>query len=264
MSSKISMKQMLEAGVHFGHRTYAWNPQMAPYIYGERERVHIINLEHTYRRLMEALNFIGQLASRKGRVLFVGTKPTASEVIRMQAERCGMPYVDHRWLGGMLTNYKTVRQSIKRLKELETLRDTGALGRMIKKEALQLTRELSKLEQSLGGIKDMGGLPDALFIIDVGFEKIAVAEAKRLHIPIVGIVDTNNSPDGIDYSVPGNDDSVRAINLYATAVADCILDAKSVAIQPADSAQETQKAEIDVDPALVNLQANPEVAPKTE
>lgn len=225
--STLSMHAMLQAGVHFGHKTHYWNPKMAPFIFGEREKIHIINLEETVKHFEAALNFISRVVARKGKVLFVGTKPPAREIIREQATRCGMPYVDHRWLGGMLTNFKTVRQSIKRLKDLEALKASGGFERMIKKEALQLSRELEKLERSLGGIKDMNGLPEALFIIDVGYERIAVLEANRLHIPVVGVVDTNNSPDGIDFMIPGNDDSSRAIEFYARTVADCILDAKT-------------------------------------
>ena len=218
---KVSMRELLEAGAHFGHRTRFWNPKMAEYIFGARNKIHVINLEKT----MPLLN-VGRLASNRAKILFVGTKRAAQESIREQATRCGMPYVDHRWLGGMLTNYKTVRQSIFRLKELKKLRDEGGFHSMIKKEALVLTRELEKLDRSLGGIEDMGGLPDALFVVDVGFEHIAVEEARRLKIPVIGVVDTNNSPDHIDYIIPGNDDSMRAIEIYVRAVADAILDAK--------------------------------------
>ena len=223
---KVSMRELLEAGAHFGHRTRFWNPKMEQYIFGARNKIHIINLEKTLPLLNDSLNYIGRLASNKAKILFVGTKRAAQETIREQATRCGMPYVDHRWLGGMLTNYKTVRQSIFRLKELQKLREDGSLNAMIKKEALMLTRELEKLERSLGGIQDMGGLPDALFVVDVGFEHIAVEEARRLKIPVIGIVDTNNDPDPIDYIIPGNDDSMRAIEIYVRAVADSILDAQ--------------------------------------
>lgn len=222
-----TMRQMFEAGVHFGHRTRHWNPKMAPYIYGARDKIHIINLELTLPLYKEGLNYLSGLVSKRGKVLFVGTKRAAQEIIKEQAIRCGMPYVNHRWLGGMLTNYRTVRQSIKRLKELETMSLDGTFQRIPKKEALQLTRELAKLERSLGGIKDMAGLPDALFVIDVGHEHIAVSEAQKLSIPIVGIVDTNHSPDGIDRVIPGNDDAIRAVELYVTGVADAILDAKN-------------------------------------
>lgn len=223
----VSMRDMLKAGVHFGHRTRFWNPKMAPYIFGARNKIHVIDLEQTIPLFDDALNFAGKLAANKGNILFVGTKRASQEIIRNAARRCGMPYVDHRWLGGMLTNYKTVRQSIRRLKDLEKMRDEGAFDRMIKKEALGLSRELDKLECSLGGIKDMGSLPDALFVIDVGYEKIAIQEAKRLKIPVIGIVDTNNSPDDIDYIVPGNDDSMSAIKIYADTLANTIIDARA-------------------------------------
>lgn len=219
----VTMRQMLEAGVHFGHQTRYWNPKMGEYIFGARNKIHIINLEKTLPLFIEALNFIGGLAAKRGKILFVGTKRAAQDIIKEQAIRCGMPYVNHRWLGGMLTNYRTVRQSIKRLKELEAMSQDGTFNRLIKKEALELTRELAKLERSLGGIKEMGSLPDALFVIDVGHEKIAIAEAKRLGIPVIGVVDTNHTPDNIDYIIPGNDDSSRAITLYTSAVADAIL-----------------------------------------
>lgn len=222
----VSMRELLEAGAHFGHRTRFWNPKMAEYIFGARNKIHIINLEKTMPMMNDVLNYVGRLGSNKAKILFVGTKRAAQESIRTHAKRCGMPYVDHRWLGGMLTNYKTVRQSIIRLKELKELRDKGAFASMIKKEALMLSRELEKLERGLGGIEDMGGLPDALFVIDVGFEHIAVEEARRLKIPVIGIVDTNNSPDNIDYVIPGNDDSMRAIDIYVRCVADAILDGK--------------------------------------
>lgn len=222
----LSMRQMLEAGVHFGHQTRYWNPKMAPFIFGHRNKIHIINLEKTLPLFEQALNFVGGLAAKRGKILFVGTKRAAQDIIKEQATRCGMPYVNHRWLGGMLTNYRTVRQSIKRLKELEAMSQDGTFNRLIKKEALELSRELVKLERSLGGIKEMGSLPDAIFVIDVGHEKIAIAEAKRLGIPVIGVVDTNHSPDDIDYLIPGNDDSSRAISLYTSAVADAILSGK--------------------------------------
>ncbi len=222
----ISMRELLEAGAHFGHRTRFWNPKMSDYIFGSRNQIHIINLEKTIPMMDEALNYVGRLASNKAKILFVGTKRAAQGSIREHAKRCGMPYVDHRWLGGMLTNYKTVRQSIFRLKELKKLSDDGAFNGMIKKEALMLTRELEKLERSLGGIQDMGGLPDALFVVDVGFEHIAVEEARRLKIPVIGVVDTNNNPDNIDYIIPANDDSMRAVDIYVRSVADAILDAR--------------------------------------
>lgn len=221
-----SMRELLEAGAHFGHRTRFWNPKMVDYIFGSRNKIHIINLEKTLPALTDATNYVGRLAANKAKILFVGTKRAAQESIREHAKRCGMPYVDHRWLGGMLTNWKTVRQSIFRLKELKEMRDKGLFAGMIKKEALMLTRELEKLERGLGGIEDMGGLPDALFVVDVGFEHIAVEEARRLKIPVIGIVDTNNSPAHIDYVIPGNDDSMRAVDIYVRCIADAILDAK--------------------------------------
>jgi len=236
--SNISMKQLLEAGAHFGHRTRFWNPKMSQYIFGSRNKIHIIDLEQTLPMLKDAANFIGRMASHKAKILFVGTKRAAQDVIKEQAKRCGMPYVNHRWLGGMLTNYKTVRQSLYRLKELKKMQQEGVFESMIKKEALMLQRELEKLERSLGGIEDMGGLPDALFVIDVGFEHIAVQEARKLRIPVIGVVDTNNDPHGIDYIIPANDDSMRAVQLYVTYVADAILDAKqgqTVASQKSDS-----------------------------
>ncbi|AUH73993.1 30S ribosomal protein S2 [Legionella sainthelensi] len=222
----ISMRELLEAGAHFGHRTRFWNPEMGEYIFGSRNKIHIINLEKTMVMLNDVVNYVGRLASNKAKILFVGTKRAAQESIREHAKRCGMPYVDHRWLGGMLTNYKTVRQSIFRLKELKEMKEKGLFNDMIKKEALMLTRELEKLERGLGGIENMGGLPDALFVVDVGFEHIAVEEAHRLRIPVIGIVDTNNSPKNIDYIIPGNDDSMRAVDIYVRCVADAILDAK--------------------------------------
>ena len=219
----VSMRQMLEAGVHFGHQTRFWNPKMAPYIFGDRSKIHIINLEKSLPLFKDAINFIGSMAANRGKILFVGTKRSAQEVIREEATRCGMPFVNHRWLGGMLTNWKTVKQSIKRLNEIATMQTDGTFSKLTKKEALTLTREMEKLERSLGGIKDMGGVPDAVFIIDVGHEKIAVAEAKKLGIPVIGVVDTNNSPDNIDYIIPGNDDAIRAIRLYAQGMADAII-----------------------------------------
>jgi small subunit ribosomal protein S2 len=224
------MRQMLEAGVHFGHQTRFWNPKMAPFIYGHRNKIHIINLEKTQPLLDEAMKFVRQLAANRGTILFVGTKRQAGEIIAAEAERCGMPYVDARWLGGMLTNFKTVKSSIKRLKELQTQQADGGLEQMSKKEALMLTREIEKLEKSIGGIADMNALPDALFVIDVGYHKIAVAEANKLGIPVVGVVDTNHSPDGIEYVIPGNDDSAKAVTLYARAVADAVLEGKANAV----------------------------------
>ncbi|MFP4154654.1 MAG: 30S ribosomal protein S2 [Halothiobacillaceae bacterium] len=224
--ANISMRQMIEAGVHFGHQTRYWNPGMAPYIFGQRNRIHIINLEKTVPMFNDALNYLGKQVAGGGSVLFVGTKRSAREAIAEQAARCGMPYVNHRWLGGMMTNFRTVKQSIRRLKTLQTMAEDGSLERLSKKEALMLTREKDKLERSLGGIQDMERLPDALFVIDVGHENIAITEARKLGIPVVGVVDTNNSSNGVDYVIPGNDDAIRAIQLYTTAVADAILEAK--------------------------------------
>jgi small subunit ribosomal protein S2 len=225
--ANVSMRQMLEAGVHFGHQTRYWNPKMAPYIFGARNKIHIVNLERTLPMHNDAMNFCGKLASKGGRILFVGTKRAAREATAEAAIHCGMPYVNHRWLGGMLTNFKTVRQSIKRLKDLETMSQDGTFERLAKKEVIVLGREMSKLERSLGGIKDMPALPDALFVIDVGHEKIAVQEARKLGIPVIGVVDTNNSPEGVDYIIPGNDDAIRAIKLYADSAATAILEGRS-------------------------------------
>lgn len=225
--SNVSMRELLEAGAHFGHRTRYWNPKMGEYIFGSRNKIHIINLEKTMPMLKDVVNYVGRLSANKAKILFVGTKRAAQDSIREHARRCGMPYVDHRWLGGMLTNYKTVRQSIFRLKELKEMKEKGLFEGMIKKEALMLDRELEKLERGLGGIENMGGLPDALFVVDVGFEHIAVEEARRLKIPVIGIVDTNNSPDNIDYIIPGNDDSMRAVDIYVRCIADAILDGKN-------------------------------------
>jgi small subunit ribosomal protein S2 len=222
----VSMRQMLEAGVHFGHQTRFWHPKMAPYIFGERNKIHIINLEKTVPLFGDAMSFIGRMAAKRGKVLFIGTKRAAQEAVAREAARCGMPYVNRRWLGGMLTNFKTVKQSIKRLKELEDRITSGALDRITKREALQIKREHAKLNQSLSGIKDMERLPDALFVIDVGFEKIAVAEANKLKIPVIAVVDTNCKPDCVDYVIPGNDDAISAINLYAKAAADAVMDAR--------------------------------------
>ncbi len=222
----VTMRQMLEAGVHFGHQTRYWAPKMRPYIYGERNKIHIINLEHTLPLFKEAMNFLGQLASNGGAVLFVGTKRQASKIVREAAERCGCPYVNHRWLGGMLTNFKTVKNSIQRLHDLDQQFEEGGLERLSKKEGLRLNRERAKLERSLGGIKHMSGLPDALFVIDVRQEYIAVAEANKLGIPVVAVVDTNCEPDGVDYIIPGNDDAIRAVRLYVVNAADAILEGK--------------------------------------
>jgi small subunit ribosomal protein S2 len=222
----VSMREMLEAGVHFGHQTRFWNPKMAPYIYGHRNKIHIINLEKTQPLFNDAMKFVRQLAGRRGTILMVGTKRQAREVIALEAQRCNMPFVDQRWLGGMLTNFKTVKGSLKKLKEMQAAKE-GGVEQMIKKEALMFARELTKLERDLGGIQDMGALPDALFVIDVGYHKIAIAEAKKLGIPVVGIVDTNHNPIGIDHVIPGNDDSAKAVALYARAVADAVLEGKA-------------------------------------
>ncbi|WP_115717953.1 30S ribosomal protein S2 [Gallaecimonas mangrovi] len=227
--SKVSMRDMLQAGVHFGHQTRFWNPKMKPFIFGARNKVHIINLEQTLPMFNDALNYLSSVAGKKGKILFVGTKRAAGEAVKEAAKSCGQFYVNHRWLGGMLTNWKTVRQSIKRLKDLETQSQDGTFEKLTKKEALDLTREMEKLEKSLGGIKDMGGLPDVLFVIDADHEHIAIKEANNLGIPVVSIVDTNSNPDGVDYVVPGNDDAIRAIQLYVGAVAATVNDAKGAA-----------------------------------
>ena len=225
----VSMRDMLEAGVHFGHQTRFWNPKMRPYIFGERNKIHIIDLEKSLPLYNEALNFLGRMAASGGTILFVGTKRAAQDCIAAEAKRCDMPYVNRRWLGGMLTNYRTVKQSIKRLKDLEALIEEGGLDRVSKKEGLSLQRELAKLERGLGGIKNMDGIPDVLFIIDVGHEKIAVTEAVTLGIPVVAVVDTNNLPDGVDYIVPGNDDAIRSIELYVSGAATAILEGRESA-----------------------------------
>ncbi len=223
----VSMREMLEAGVHFGHQTRFWNPKMGQFIFGDRQKIHIINLEYTLPLFNDAYNFVGKVVSKRGaKILFVGTKRAARDTIKEEAIRCGMPYVNHRWLGGMLTNFKTVKQSIKRLKELEKMRDEDGFAGINKKEALQRTRELEKLERTLGGIKDMPGVPAAIFVVDVGHENIAINEAKKLGIPVIGVVDTNNSPLGLDYVIPGNDDAIRAIRLYTKNLADAVLEGK--------------------------------------
>jgi small subunit ribosomal protein S2 len=222
----VTMRQMLEAGVHFGHQTRYWAPKMAPYIYGERNNIHIFNLEKSLPALIDATNYAGKVAAKNGRVLFVGTKRAARDPVRAAAERCNMPFVNRRWSGGMMTNFKTVKQSVKRLLELEAMREDGSFARVSKKEALGLTREWEKLDRGMGGIKHMERLPDALFVVDVGHERIAITEANKLGIPVIGVVDTNNSPDGIDYVIPGNDDAIRAIQLYVDAMASAIQDGK--------------------------------------
>src|ERR1700677_489193 len=241
--TSVSMRQMLEAGVHFGHQTRFWNPKMAPFIFGERNKIHIINLERTQPLYATAAAFIKGVAAQGGKVLFVGTKRSARDAVQKEALRCSMPYVNQRWLGGMLTNFKTIRQSIKRLNELDEMAQSGALDRRGKKEAQMLRREMDKLLRSLGGIRDMTALPDALFVIDVGHEQIAIHEARKLGIPVVAIVDTNCSPDGIDYVIPGNDDAMRAIVLYAAGVADAVLEGKESV--PAVAVGEDEFVELD-------------------
>jgi small subunit ribosomal protein S2 len=236
--ANVSMRLMLEAGVHFGHQTRFWNPKMADYIFGARNKIHIINLEKTLPLYSDALNAVGKIAANRGSILFVGTKRAARNTVQEEAGRCGMPYVNHRWLGGMLTNYKTIRQSIQRLTDLEEMSTTGGFARLTKREALGLRREMDKLEKLLGGIKNMKGLPDALFVIDVGHEEIAVNEANKLDIPVFGIVDTNNSPDGIEYVVPGNDDAIKAIRLYSQGIADAIIEGRAAAVIQSDDEQE--------------------------
>jgi len=237
----VTMRQMLEAGVHFGHQTRYWNPKMAPYIFGSRHKIHIINLEETLPMFRDAVKVIADIASNRGKVLFVGTKFAARDIVREEATRCGMPYVDYRWLGGMLTNYKTIRQSIKRLKEFEEqIANEENLAGMTKKEVLNLMREKEKLSANLSGIKNMGGLPDALLVIDVMHEKIAIQEARRLGIPVIGIVDTNSCPDNIDYVIPGNDDALRAIRLYCKTIADAIIEARG-ALELVDAKESKEK-----------------------
>jgi small subunit ribosomal protein S2 len=237
----VTMRQMLEAGVHFGHQTRFWNPKMAPYIFGYRNKIHIVNLEKTLLKYNEAMDFVRKLASKRGTILFVSTKRQARETLAEEARRADMPYVDERWLGGMLTNFKTVKQSIKRLKELEATVADGSVESLSKRDALMTRRELEKLNKSIGGIKDMGGLPDALFVIDVGYHKIAITEAQKLGIPVVAVVDTNHSPDGVDYVIPGNDDSSRAIRLYARGVADAVLQGRSQALTEIVEAEDSEE-----------------------
>jgi len=226
---QITMRQMLEAGVHFGHQTRYWNPKMGPYIFGARGKIHIINLEKTVPLFNDAMNFISGMAQKRGTILFVGTKRSARDAIAEEAARCGMPYVSARWLGGMLTNFRTVKQSVARLKELEAAETDGTFAKLVKHEVLRLQREREKLEKSLGGIKNMNGLPDALFVVDIGHENIAVEEARKLGIPVVAVVDTNYNPELVDYAIPGNDDAIRAVQLYARAAADAVLEGKSAA-----------------------------------
>jgi len=241
----VTMRQMLEAGVHFGHQTRYWNPKMAPYIFGHRNKIHIINLEKTLTLYQDALKFARTLAANRQSILFVGTKRQAREIVREEAMRCQMPFVDYRWLGGMLTNFKTVKQSIKRLKEMETMQQDGSFERISKKEALGLTREMAKLQRSLGGIKELGALPDALFIIDVGYQKGAVQEANKLGVPVIGVVDTNHNPEGIQYVIPGNDDSSRAIRLYARGMADAVLEGRSQSLEEVVAASRDEFVEVE-------------------
>ena len=256
--AEVTMRDMLEAGVHFGHQTRFWNPRMAPYIFGERNKIHIINLEKSLPLYNDSLNFLRRMAANRGTILFVGTKRAAQAAIAREATRCGMPFVDRRWLGGMLTNFRTVRNSIKRLKEYETLIDDGGLGRLSKKEGLAVQREATKLNRSLGGIRDMDSIPDAVFIIDVGHEKIAVTEAVKLAIPVVGVVDTNNTSDGVDYVIPGNDDAIRSIELYLHGAADAIIEGRvsaQLSIGPSSMEDESTQADAAVpvtEPAAPN------------
>jgi small subunit ribosomal protein S2 len=256
------MRQMLEAGVHFGHRTRFWHPKMRPYIFGERNKIHIINLEKTLPLFNEAMEFLRKLTANRGIVLFAGTKRQAADIIQEEAVRCGCPYVNHRWLGGTLTNYKTVKNSIDRLKSLEAMFEDGSVTKLVKKEVLALTRECRKLNQSLAGIKDMPGLPDALFVVDVGQEAIAVAEANHLNIPVVAVVDTNCKPDGVDYLIPGNDDAIRAIRLYTHAAADAILEGHKAA-QEAILAGDEEFVEVDEQAAASELSMEPAALPKS-
>jgi small subunit ribosomal protein S2 len=256
--SKVSMKDMLQAGVHFGHQTRFWNPKMSQFIFGSRNKVHVINLENTVPAFNEALDVLRTEAAKGNQVLFVGTKRAANKIIKEQAERCGMPYVSHRWLGGMLTNYKTIRASIRRFRELETQQNDGTFEKITKKEVLMRTRMKDKLENSIGGIKDMNGLPDILFVVDVDHERIAINEANKLGIRVVGIVDTNSDPDGVDHIIPGNDDSIRAIKLYAASVADAILEGKS---QAANITSKDEFVEVEDKPAKEAKEAKAKKAP---
>ncbi len=242
---QVTMRQMLEAGVHFGHQTRYWNPRMAPYIFGARGRIHIINLEKTLPLFNDAMNFVSGLAQKRGTLLFVGTKRSAREAVKEEAARCGQPYVAARWLGGMLTNFRTVKQSIARLKEIEAMATDGSFNKLVKHEVLKIEREREKLEKSLGGIKDMNRLPDALFVVDIGHENIAIEEAKKLGIPVVAVVDTNYDPSLVDYAIPGNDDAIRAVQLYTRAVADAVLEGKAAA--PAVAVGNDEFVELDAE-----------------
>lgn len=254
----ISMRQMLEAGVHFGHQTRYWNPQMAPYIFGERGKIHIINLEQSLPMYRDAINFLGQLASKGGKVMFVGTKRAARDAVKEAAESCNMPYVNHRWLGGMMTNFKTVKNSVRRYQDIQAMEKDGSIEKFGKREILDMQRERAKLEKSIGGIKDMPVLPDALFVIDVDFESIAIKEANTLGIPVVGIVDTNSSPKGIDYVVPGNDDAIRAIRLYTLGAAASIADGQAMAATNRNASKSAQAEEAEAAPAAETADAKTE------
>ena len=257
--TQVSMRDLLQAGAHFGHQTRFWNPKMDQYIFGARNKIHIINLEHTVPAFNDALNTVKRLAENKNQVMFVGTKRAAGKIVEEHARRCGMPFVSHRWLGGMLTNYKTIRSSIKRLRELEEQERDGTFAKLTKKEALMRSRMKEKLERSIGGIKEMSGLPDVLFVVDVDHERIAVTEANKLGIPVIGIVDTNSDPDGVDYVIPGNDDAIRAIKLYVTAVADAVLAGKAAAGEVVSADEFVEVTEAEVAPA-----AAPEAAETAE
>ena len=262
--SAVTMREMFEAGVHFGHQTRFWNPKMEPYLYGQRNKIHIIDLEKTFPLFIDAINSVGKLASRKQTILFVGTKKSAQKIIKEEATRCSMPYINRRWLGGLLTNFKTVKQSITRLKLLEDLESDGSMGRMSKKEALLHMRELDKLRSNFSGIKDMAGIPQAIFIIDVGFESIAVQEAKKLGISVIGVVDSNNNPDGIDYPIPGNDDAIRSIQLYSRCIADAILDGRGSIIQLEGEGDADDFVELDEDGALIPNEAVKKITVKSK
>ena len=266
---QVSMRDLLQAGAHFGHQTRYWNPKMDQYIFGARNKIHIINLEHTVPAFNEALGMVTRLAGNKNKILFVGTKRAAGKIMKEQAERAGMPYVSHRWLGGMLTNYKTIRASIKRLRDLEAQQTDGTFEKLTKKEALMRSRDMEKLERSIGGIKSMGGLPDALFVVDVDHERIAITEANKLGIPVIGIVDTNSNPDGVDIIIPGNDDAIRAIKLYVTAVADACLQGKIESGEEVSAKNEFVEVEAEAEPAVeaeaaAEPQAAAEPAPEVE
>ncbi|NNE37759.1 MAG: 30S ribosomal protein S2 [Gammaproteobacteria bacterium] len=252
--STVSMREMLEAGVHFGHQTRFWNPKMGPYLYGQRNRIHIINLEKTLPLINDAVNFAGKTASKKGKILFVGTKRAAQKIVKEEASRCGMPYINRRWLGGLLTNFKTVKQSINRLKVLEAMESDGSFEKISKKEGLLLQREKEKLHSNLAGIKDMPGIPSVMFVIDVGYEDIAVKEAVKLGIPVIGIVDSNNDPKGVDYVIPGNDDAIRSIQLYCKSIADAVLEGKETVSHLGDSGDANDFVELDDEGAPVVIE----------